>query len=222
MLIPVYTLVSELLSRRIKVSGVLHIGAHTCEELPMYNQLGVSSENIIWVDAIHTNVMRARERGIPNVYTAVITDKDDDTVMFNISNNVQSSSVLEFGTHAKEHPNVVYVDSVEMTTKTVDTFLDSLKMDCSGLNFWNIDIQGAELLALKGASKYLQNVDVLYLEVNTKELYKGCPLVSELDDFLAEHKFVRIVTQITRHGWGDALYVKNRPEMMQPEESSEE
>lgn len=208
MLIPIDTLISELVSRNIKVSGVLHIGAHTCEELPLYNQLGVSSQNVIWVDAINLNVMRARDRGIPNVYNAVITDKDDDTVLFNVSNNVQSSSVYEFGTHSEEHPSVVYIDSVEMTTTTVDTFLNSLGNDCSHLNFWNIDIQGAELLALKGASKYLKQVDVLFLEVNTEELYKGCALVSELDEFLAQHNFRRIITEMTRHGWGDALYVK--------------
>lgn len=208
MLIPIYTVVSELKSRSIQITGVFHIGAHTCEELPFYNQIGVSNDKIVWVDAIHTNVMRARERGIPNVYSAVITDKDDDTVTFNISNNVQSSSVFELGTHAQAHPDIVYVDSVEMTTTTVNTFLDSLPMDCTKLNFWNIDIQGAELLALKGASKYLAYVDVLYLEVNSKELYKGCALIHEIDAFLAEYKFSRIVTKMTPHGWGDAIYVK--------------
>lgn len=155
MLIPIDKVSSELLSHNIKLSGVLHIGAHACEELPMYNTLGVSNENIIWVDAITRNVMRARSRGIPNVYTAVITDKDDDTVVFNMSNNVQSSSIFDLELHATEHPDVVYIDSVEMNTITVNSFLDSLKIDSTKLNFWNIDIQGAELLALKGASKYL-------------------------------------------------------------------
>jgi FkbM family methyltransferase len=208
MLIPIDTLIGELVSRHIKVSGVLHVGANVCEELSLYNQIGVSNENIVWIDAINLNVMRARDRGIPNVYNAVITDKDGDTVVFNVSNNIQSSSIFEFGTHAQEHPDIDYVDSVEMTTTTINTFLDFLKLDSTPLNFWNIDIQGAELLALKGATKYLQHVDVLYLEVNTKELYKGGALVSELDEFLAEYKFTRILTEMTCHGWGDALYVK--------------
>ncbi len=143
------------------------------------------------------------------MYTAVITDKDDDTVVFNMSNNVQSSSIFDLELHATEHPDVVYIDSVEMNTITVNSFLDSLKIDSTKLNFWNIDIQGAELLALKGASKYLQHVDVLYLEVNTKELYKGGALINEIDDFLASYKFSRKITEMTNHGWGDALYIKS-------------
>jgi hypothetical protein len=95
-----------------------------------------------------------------------------------------------------------------MSTTTINTFLDFLKLDSTQLNFWNIDIQGAELLALKGATKYLEHVDVLYLEVNTKELYKGGALVGELDEFLADYKFKRILTEMTCHGWGEALYVK--------------
>ena len=35
---------------------ILHIGAHECEELSFYNQLGLKEEDIIWVDAINEKV----------------------------------------------------------------------------------------------------------------------------------------------------------------------
>jgi len=209
MLIPFDLLSQVVKDNDITVTGVFHLGAHECEEMWAYEKLGVSQQDIVWVDAIHSNVTRATRRGVPNVYNAVITDKDNDTVVFNVSNNVQSSSVLEFGTHALEHPQVKFVDKIEMDTITVNTFLDGLPMDAKKLNFWNFDIQGAELMALRGSLKYLCNADILYLEVNEKPLYKGCGLMTEVDAFLTQHSFQRVVTKMTPHGWGDAIYVKN-------------
>lgn len=92
-----------LLSRNITIKCALHIGAHECEELQFYNNLGLKNENIVWIDAIPSKVDEATKRGVPNVYNAIITDKDDEGVVFNVSNNGQSSSVLEFGTHSQEH-----------------------------------------------------------------------------------------------------------------------
>ncbi len=93
-----------LLSKNININGCFHIGAHECEEMHFYNTLGVKKEDVVWIDAIPSKVTEAINRGIPNVYNAVITDKDDEDIEFNISNNVHSSSVLEFGTHSQEHP----------------------------------------------------------------------------------------------------------------------
>jgi hypothetical protein len=196
-----------LLSKNIQIKGAFHIGAHECEELGFYNELGLKIEDIVWIDAIPSKVSEATNRGIPNVYNAVITDKDDEDVVFNISNNVQSSSVLEFGTHSKEHPHVFYVDKIHQKSITIDTFFERNKMDASKYNFWNFDIQGAELMALKGATGSIQYAKALYLEVNEKELYKNCGLITEIDEFLARYHFKRVLTDFTEHGWGDALYI---------------
>lgn len=192
----------------IEINGAFHVGAHECEEIGFYNTLGIKNENIIWIDAIHSKVIESTNRGIPNVYTAVITDKDDEDIVFNVSNNVQSSSILEFGTHSTEHPHVIYVDKLQLKTITIDSFFERNNLDASKYNFWNFDIQGAELMALKGAIKSIQYAKALYLEVNVKELYKKCGIIDEIDTFLAEYKFKRVLTNITQHGWGDALYVR--------------
>jgi FkbM family methyltransferase len=196
------------LSKNIHINGSFHVGAHECEELQFYNDyLGLKMEDIIWIDAIPSKVSEAKNRGIPNVYNAVITDKDDEDIVFNVSNNGQSSSVLEFGTHSQEHPSVVYVDKIHQKSITIDTFFERNNMDASKYNFWNFDIQGAELIALKGAIQSIQYVKALYLEVNEKELYKNCGLITDIDTFLAQHNFKRVLTNMTNHGWGDALYI---------------
>ena len=208
MLISVEDIKQVLLSKNIIINGVFHIGAHECEELDFYNNiLGVKSEDVIWIDAIISKVIDAKIKGIQNIYNAVITDKDDEDVVFNVSNNNQSSSVLEFGTHSTEHPGIVYVNQVSCKSITVDTFFEMNNIDASKCNFWNFDIQGAELLALKGATNSLQYAKALYLEVNEKELYKKCGLINEIDDFLLKYNFKRVLTSMTRHGWGDALYI---------------
>jgi hypothetical protein len=63
-------------------------------------------------------------------------------------------------------------------------------------------------MALRGAAQSLVHVDVLYLEVNERELYEGCAMVGELDAFLEPYGFRRVWTHMTEHGWGDAIYRK--------------
>jgi FkbM family methyltransferase len=208
MLLPFEIIKTLLDSNNIQVKGSFHIGAHDCEELNFYSYLGLSKNDVIWVDAMHNKVIEAKIRGIPNVYQSVISDKDNEEVKFNVSNNGQSSSMLEFQTHSKEHPGVVYISSSIEKTTTIDTFFSKNNLDASKYNFWNLDIQGAELLALKGGSNSIQYADAIYLEVNEDYLYKDCALVGEIDEFLKGKGYNRVQTVMTQHKWGDALYIR--------------
>ena len=208
MLIDQQTVRNCLAKHNIVVNGVLHIGAHDCEEAGFYSSMGVPPANVVWVDAMEDKVAQAKTRGIPNVFQAVVTDKDDDTVTFHVTNNVQSSSVLEFGSHAKHHPYVHFVRDVQLKTVTVDTLLSRNGLDASNYNFWNFDIQGAEMLALRGGQNALKFAKALYLEVNSEEVYKGCATIDQLDIFLGDLGFKRDITHMTQWGWGDAVYVR--------------
>lgn len=192
----------------INIKGALHVGAHDCEELPFYRNMGLTELDVVWIDAIPEKVQQGKARGIQNLYQAVITDKDEEKVNFKVTNNVQSSSVLDFGTHAIHHSHVHFVGSIELETSTIKTFFEKNKLDTTKYDFWNMDIQGAELMALHGAGNILENVKALYLEVNTEEVYKGCGLIGQIDDYVASYGFKRVRTEITQHGWGDALYLK--------------
>jgi len=209
MLIP-YEYIYKLLSHlNIKITGAFHVGSHNCEEIDFYKSLNLTYQDIIWIDALECKVNQCKELGIPNVYNAVISDKDDEDTIFHISNNYQSSSILDLHTHSIEHPDVLYIYQFKTKTISINSFFEKNNIDnVIKYNFWNFDIQGAELLALKGADKYIKNVDVIYLEVNEKELYKNCGLINEIDDFLLNYGFTREITFMTPHGWGDAIYVK--------------
>ena len=83
MLIPAAEIVECLEKHETRISGVLHIGAHNCEERAFYNNfLKITDDQIIWIDALPFKVEEALEKGIPNVFHAVVSDKDDEIVEF--------------------------------------------------------------------------------------------------------------------------------------------
>jgi FkbM family methyltransferase len=194
-----------------KVTGVIHIGAHECEEYESYLKHfeGVKTDDMIWIEALPHKVQQIKNR-YPNmrIFNQCVSDKDGDKVSFMVTNNGQSSSMLEFGTHSYQHPEVIEVGRVELTTKTLDTFFIDNNLDMTHYNFMNLDIQGAEYLALKGASKLLENVDYIYSEVNQDEVYKGCLTLPHFDQFLLEKGFKRANLHMTQWGWGDAFYIR--------------
>jgi len=208
MLIP-YSKLLE--THNIQVHGILHIGAHKCEELEAYVTGGCPKDRILWIEGnpelYKFNKQKDSEIKILNY---LVHEDDDKEIIFNITNNGQSSSVLELGLHQYFYPGIIYVKKIAMFTKRVDTIYKEHNIDPNFANFLNIDIQGAELLALKGMGDLLHNFDYLYLEVNTDYVYKDCALVGEIDDYLSKYGFKRIETQMTDQRWGDAFYVKQK------------
>lgn len=201
--------VLELLQKfKIQVTGILHVGAHLCEERGIYNTiLQIPDSDIVWVDGNDENTAKNKQAGIPNCFTAVL-DGEEKEAIFHITNNGQSSSLLEFGTHAQSYPWCQFIAHVPVKTQTLSTFVNANFINIQKLNFWNFDIQGSEFDVLQGSKELLQYCDVLYTEVNTTEVYKNCGLMSQLDILLEEAGLTRVLTHMTDHQWGDAIYVR--------------
>jgi FkbM family methyltransferase len=209
MLIPFDKLINDF---NIKVSGILHVGAHNCEEFEKYKSCGVSIENMYWVEAMPNKIITNKQKYGEklNIFQAVINDVDDKEVTFHITNNGESSSILEFGSHEQNHPHVKVVSSQLMKTTRLDTLIETKHIPIEKLNFINLDIQGVELRALKSMEKYMQHINYIYTEVNTEQVYKGCDEINEIDNYLKQFGFSRVASQIySQYGWGDAFYVKN-------------
>lgn len=203
MLIPLHHLVKKY---NVKFKGILHVGAHECEELSDYLHY-LPIHKILWIDALPDKVDFCKKK-YPNVLieNAIVSDVVEK-VKFNISNNGQSSSILDFGLHATFHPHVTYVDSFEGETKLLKDILPKYPIE---YNFLNFDIQGAELKALKGMEEYLDKVQYLYTEVNSDYVYKDCALISELDEYLKQFGLIRVETKwCENYRWGDAFYIRS-------------
>lgn len=201
MLIPLHELVHKY---KINFKGILHVGAHECEELNDYERY-LSRDRIVWIEAMPNKVEVCKNRySNLNIEQAIVSDKIE-TILFKVANNGQSSSILDFGLHSHYHPHVRYIGAFNCETKLLRDILPKYNID---YNFLNLDIQGAELKALKGMEDYLSNVDYIYTEVNSDYVYKDCSLITELDDYLRQFGLVRVETKWTDCKWGDAFYIR--------------
>ena len=202
MLIPLHQLVQKY---NIQFNGVLHVGAHECEELNDYERYLLKNK-ILWVEALQDKVEFCKQKypGV-QIENAVVSDKIE-LVKFNRSNNGQSSSILELGLHKHFHPQVHYISSYEVETKMLKDIICNYNIE---YNFLNLDIQGAELKALKGMEEYLNKVDYIYTEVNSDYVYEKCAIVTELDDYLKQFNLFRVETKWCQDfRWGDAFYIR--------------
>jgi FkbM family methyltransferase len=191
----------------LTIESVIHVGAHTGQEAETYARLGIGT--VTWIEANPDVIPRLREHVEPfghGVVCAVVSDRRGERVDFQVTNNEQSSSLLAFGTHRYEHPEITVTGTLQLTTTTLDDLHDEGQIPEARLLM--MDVQGAELLVLKGAQRLLKQVECIYAEVNERPLYDGAVLLPELDAFLSERGFKRVETVLTAYGWGDAFYLR--------------
>lgn len=188
-----------------KFNGVLHIGAHYGEEYNNYKNLGIFP--IIFIEALPTTFEILKNRVGNNsicINTAIGNIEGTIEMYVETADACGSSSILAPKKHLSQYPHVVF--NVNTTTVPI-TKIDSLNIpQC---NFLNIDIQGYELEALKGANKYLELVDYIMIEINRDEVYENCAHVDQIDEYLFKYGFNRMETDWAGGTWGDAFYIKN-------------
>lgn len=206
MLIPYSNVAAFCKQNNINITGIFHVGAHECEELKDYMENDVNENDIVWVEG-NKEIYDRMKGKVKNLINEVVDEVSGREVTFNITNNGQSSSILELGTHSKHHPHVTVIKTEKHITKNIIDIAIEYKLDFSKYNFWNFDIQGAELRALKGAGELIKYAKVLYLEVNSEHLYKDCALIGEIDEYVAQYGFKRIAVNMTEYCWGDAIYL---------------
>ena len=188
----------------LKIKGILHVGAHLCEEIHHYEKY-VQRNKILWIEAIPEKTQMSKKMYNNLLIENAVVSDVVETVKFNVSSNYQSSSFLELGLHSHYHPEIHYTSSFEAETKLLKDIICNYDIE---YNFINLDIQGAELKALKGMEEYLNKVDYLYTEVNSDYVYKGCCLITELDEYLLKFGLHRVETKWTDCRWGDAFYIR--------------
>lgn len=201
MLIPIETLAKNW---KIEPNGVIHVGAHEAEELEQYKAFKWGK--VIWVEAqpsLAENLRKTLDLRENIVIEAAVWNKTGERVSLNIASNGQSTSILEFGTHQTNYPEIKYVEKIDVITSRLDEIIGINE----NFNFANFDIQGAEFQAIEGMGDLIKKLDWIYTEVNRKDVYLNCTRINELDSLLSKLGFVRINTRwVLGKGWGDALY----------------
>jgi FkbM family methyltransferase len=190
------------------INKILHIGAHTGEEAEAYLLNGAT--DVIWFEANDTLIPElsrhiAQFKMNSQVCNIALWDKNE-VLTFKVTNNFQSSSFFDLERHSRYYPNIKVVEHKQLMAHRLDC-LDNLAF--YDFEFINIDTQGAELAILKGMGELMLSPSIkgIYLEVNKEALYKDIPLVDEIDEYLINYGFTRVLSKWTNEGWGDALYV---------------
>lgn len=194
---------------------IIHVGAHLAEELNVY--LGLMPKHIIFIEAdpdIYKRMVDTlKNKTIPPstkviLVNALVTDSDNIRETFYRFNNDGASSSIYPGTELLRSQFRGLSETGEvlclMSTR-LDTLINNISIELGQEPVLILDIQGAELRALKGLGALLSGFTVLEVEVSEQEIYQGQPLLSDIDEFLQSHGFSRL-TGVKFHG--DVIYTR--------------
>jgi len=214
-------------SKCLEIAGhsfdyVIHIGAHLGEEAQDYAKYGV--KKTFWYEA-NPNLIKPlvenveKYRALDDFECAALFNVDGKEIEFKITNNGQSSSLLEMGTHKKHYPQISVTETIKVTTRRFDSLIkeepNQYKLEGRSV-FVNLDVQGVEFEVLQGFGDLLSHhnrdfrIDAVYTEVNFEEVYKGAKTMPFLNVLLGNYGFHPAATCPTEYGWGDALYLRKK------------
>lgn len=199
------------LDRRYR--GTVHIGANEGAEAYKYGR-----RKVIWIEA-NPELMPSLLNNIApystqQAHCALLGDGERDVDFHIASNSGLSSSVYSFGRYSTGDRSLwpdagLHMQrSVRLRMETLDSFVESHAIDLSDYDHWVVDVQGAELLVLRGAGKSLAHCKAILIEISTVEVYEGAALYPEIKHFLAMRGFVPLLEPQTvdlKHG--DVMFV---------------
>lgn len=199
--------VSTLTNRyNLEYRNLCHVGAHKGDEISYYLELNL--KQIILIEPVTANfiVLQERIKGLERFKAIQIAAGDyDGEIEINLaSNDLQSSSILEPHMHLSEAPEVFF-DGTELVKVGK---LDSILGSSFHLDFLVVDVQGFEMHVLRGAVESLLSARYLFIEVNRGETYMNCAKIWEMDRWLADFGFCRVLTRWWDL-WGDSFYIRN-------------
>lgn len=197
-----------LSTHQISVNAVIQPGAHYGQESSLYDSLGIPDENRYYYEP-QPHVFEVLKGNIGNrghLFNCALGNfNGKSTIFIEHNNSSQSSSLLRSKIHSIQYPHIVFSDSAEVDVFRLDDIFPPIAPKFNWL--MNIDCQGFELEVLKGSAKILPYVKAIVCEVNVAEVYEGCPMMSEVDNYLSTFGFKRVFTNLEGITWGDALYV---------------
>ncbi len=122
----------------------------------------------------------------------------------------QSNSLLDYLEHDNpyEKPHRVVGEETVRVCR-LDDWCRENDLDPERIDLLKMDVQGAEVDALRGAVGILQTVRIVLLEVAFVSYYEECPLIDDVERFLHTHRFKRhaLYRSADPEIWADAIYV---------------
>ena len=196
-----------------KANGILHLGGHRGVEAGAYNWF---NKKVLWVEAIPElfNELKDNIQIYYNQYAicALLGDSDNKKTKFYLSNKDQScSSIFDLSDRVKnkelwkEH-DVKMNNHITLQMRTLDSIFSEKKINSNDYNHWVMDLQGAELICLKGASESIKNCKSIHIEISKENYYEGGANWLEIKKFLDTKGFS--VFKEPKDNHADVLFVK--------------
>ena len=182
--------------------GIIHIGANTGQEAKQY---AARRLNVLWIEPIPNLYEELKANIAPyprqQALNYLVGDEDNKPVAMHVCNNEGlSSSIFDMDMHQKMYPNVAFNYDIECIMWTLDTIVERENIDVARrFDGMVIDVQGAELLVLKGAKQTLDKMKRLQVESANFSLYKNYPTAQDLGQIANSHG----LTERTRNVFND-------------------
>lgn len=95
------------------------------------------------------------------------------------------SSMLKINPKYTKRRGSIEQDKITVSASTADLYFN----DKNKPNILWIDVEGAELLVLRGAADTLKNVELIHIEVSFRPMHIGKPLYWEINEYLIDNGF---------------------------------
>ncbi|MBU1014578.1 MAG: FkbM family methyltransferase [Bacteroidetes bacterium] len=169
---------------------ILDVGANIGQTLKVYKSLFPDGEIHCFEPFPDSyNILKdfATQFNRSQTYQLAIAEKTEETV-FHVNSDYHATNSL-FYRPSKGYcyyPKEAQLnDTIPVKTDTLDSFAQRINLN--QVNILKMDIQGAELLALRGATQLLENqaISLIVTEVMFVPHYEGGALFNQIHDFLS-------------------------------------
>jgi FkbM family methyltransferase len=224
----------EGLRGRFQVSkrGIIHLGAHVGAEMASYILAGY--DKVLYVEphpethrTLVANVAaaEARRRALADLLGAPFEpmfqtrcvaagDRTGETMLHVTPRSENNTIHPGYADAILKHLGGELASSIRVPVRTLDELMENLELGWKPEDFGVLyaNIEGAELMALRGAERTLASLEVVVVETSDQvvELGSSVPRTSELDAFLTTHGFGEGVNLTSEGEFVYRAYVRSR------------
>jgi len=141
-------------------------------------------------------------------YPIALSDQNGEMTMY-VSSGASnaSSSLLAPTAHKDHHPDVLFNETINVQTRTLDRWAE--ENNIPKVDFLWLDMQGYELQMLKASENILPKVTAVYTEVSMTETYKNACLYDQYKAWMESKGFKEVLAIFPKGAdMGNVLFQK--------------